>query len=242
MNKWRVPNYILGVYGEESYVYRGKSSFGRCTFINFYLLLIGTIFVGIFATELDLWIFGLTTRIATLALLVLSLCIWAVLFRVCFFYQDRVVVFFPLRPYRRTEAFFYTDIESFTWESGDKNVLRINLKEGSRRRKQYVHQWCTASTFYWTSKRRRRFYFLLKFLYDRGCPITFKAKDESEVTRRFARRVNAMFAPEESRPSRPRHATPEEDKLEREAGIFIIAICAVMIVLFVLFVTYLERR
>ena len=81
----------------------------------------------------------------------------------------------------------------------------------------------------------------MKFLYDRDCPTTYKTNSDSE-NGVFARRINYLFGFAETRPSRPYHTTPAEAKIEREAGIFIVAICIAMTALFVLLIAYLERR
>ena len=237
MGKWRVPNYILGVYGDDTYVYHSSSNVWLCLQITFYIGFMG--FIGLCFTDFEIWNLDVPSKVVLSIALILSYCIWAILFRISFFYRDRMIVLFPFRPWRRTETFFYSDIESFTWEGGEENALIINLKEGSKERRQYVRRWCTTSTVFWCSKRRRRFYFILKFLYDRGCPTTFQIKGDTSDY--FARRFNAVFAPEGSRPPRPRHATLEESKLEWVTAILIVFI-PTLFILFIFLLTYLHQR
>ena len=100
--------------------------------------------------------------------------------------------------------------------------MRPILEEGSEREKR------RARIFYSIPiQHKKRFYFLLKFLYDRDCPTTYKRDSDSENAS-FARRINYLFGFAETRPSRPYHITPAEAKIEREAGIFIFFICIII--------------
>ena len=100
--------------------------------------------------------------------------------------------------------------------------LRPIMEEGSKREKRRARIFYSIPIQY-----KKRFYFLLKFLYDRDCPTNYKRGSESE-NGIFARRINYLFGFAETRPSRPYHRTPAEAKIEREAGIFIFFICIVI--------------
>lgn len=222
--------YIPGIEDIESYKYTFNTA-SDCGTLTFY--------VGLYTFLMSemLLDFLLIEQLALL-LIVLLFGIWTPFFRIFYFYTDRMVVFFPFRPWKRTVSIYYTDIQYFKWSKTDiiQDRLRPIMEEGSKREKR------RARLFYAIPiQHNKRFYFLLKFLYDRDCPTTYKRGSdwESDI---FACRINYLFGFAETRPKRPYHATPAEAKIEREAGIFIAAISVVLVVLFILFITYLERR
>lgn len=210
------PRFIPGIEDIDSYKYTFSTA-SDCGTLTFYVGLYMLIFSEIL---LDF----LLIEQLSLVLIVLLFGIWVPFFRIFYFYTDRMVVFFPFRPWKRTVSIFYTDIQYFKWSKMDmiRNRLRPILEEGSKREKR------RAKTFYSIPiQYKKRFYFLLKFLYDRDCPTTYKRDSDSENSI-FARRINYLFGFAETRPSRPYHITPAEAKIEREAGILIFIICIVI--------------
>lgn len=223
-------SYIPGIEDIESYKY----TFNTASDCGIYTFYIGLCTFLMSEVLLD---FRLIEQL-TLLLIVLLFGIWIPFFRIFYFYTDRMVVFFPFRPGKRAISIFYTDIQYFKWSKTDmaQDRLRPILEVGSKWEKWRARIFYSIPIQY-----KKKFYFLLKFLYDRDCPTTHK-KDSDSEDGVFARRINYLFGFAETRPSRPYHTTPAEAKIEREAGIFIVAICIILSVLFVLLITYLERR
>ena len=222
--------YIPGIEDIESYKYTFNTA-SDCGILTFYVGLCTFIMSEVL---LD---FLLIEQLALL-LIVLLFGIWVPFFRIFYFYTDRMVVFFPFRPWKRTVSIFYTDVQYFKWSKADRiqDRLRPVMEDGSKRAKRRARIFYSIPIQY-----KKRFYFLLKFLYDRDCPTIYKRDSDSEDGI-FACRINYLFGFAETRPKRPYHTTPAEAKIEREAAIFIFVFCVVMIALFILLVTYLERR
>lgn len=204
--------YIPGIEDIESYKYTFNTA-SDCGVLTFY---VGMYMFIMSEMLLD---FLLIEQIALLIMLLLF-GVWVPFFRIFYFYTDRMVVFFPFRPWKRTVSVFYTDIEYFKWSESEwfRDRLRPVLEEGTKREKR------RARIFYSIPiQHKKHFYFLLKFLYDRDCPTSIKKESDSENSA-FARRINYLFGFAETRPSRPYHRTPAEAKIEREAFLFILLI------------------
>ena len=210
------PRYIPGIEDIEGYKYTFNTASDCGTY---------TFYVGIYAFIMSemLLDFLLIEQLALL-LIILLFGIWVPFFRIFYFYTDRMVVFFPFRPWKCTISIFYTDIQYFKWSKMDtvRDRLRPILEDGSEWEKRRARIFYSIPVQY-----KKRFYFLLKFLYDRDCPTTYKRDSDSKDTY-FVRRINYLFGFEDSRPRRPRHATPAEAKIEREARIFIFFISIII--------------
>lgn len=208
--------YVPGIEDIESYKYTFNTA-SDCGLYTFY--------VGLYTFIMsEMLLDFLLIKQLALLLIVLLFGIWVPFFRIFYFYTDRMVVFFPFRPWKRTISIFYTDIQYFKWSKMDtvQDRLRPILEEGSEREKRRARIFYSIPIQY-----KKRFYFLLKFLYDRDCPTIYKRGSDSE-NGVFACRINYLFGFAETRPSRPYHRTPAEAKIEREAGIFIFFICIVI--------------
>ena len=208
--------YVPGIEDIESYKYTFNTA-SDCGLYTFY--------VGLYTFIMsEMLLDFLLIKQLALLLIVLLFGIWVPFFRIFYFYTDRMVVFFPFRPWKRTIPIFYTDIQYFKWSKMDtvQDRLRPILEEGSEREKRRARIFYSIPIQY-----KKRFYFLLKFLYDRDCPTIYKRVSDSE-NGIFACRINYLFGFAETRPNRPYHATPVEAKIEREAGIFIFFICIVI--------------
>ena len=204
--------YIPGIEDIESYKYTFNTA-SDCGVLTFY---VGMYMFIMSEMLLD---FLLIEQIALLIMLLLF-GVWVPFFRIFYFYTDRMVVFFPFRPWKRTVSVFYTDIEYFKWSESEwfRDRLRPVLEEGTKREKRRARIFYSIPIQY-----KKHFYFLLKFLYDRDCPTSIKKESDSENSA-FARRINYLFGFAETRPSRPYHRTPAEAKIEREAFLFILLI------------------
>lgn len=206
------PRYIPGIEDVESYKYTFNSA-ADCGWVTFYIGLYSFILSEIL---LDLMLL----EQLILLLVVLMFGVWIPFFRICYFYTDRIVVFFPFHAWKRIVCLYYTDIQYFKWSKSDmiRDRLRPVLENASKREER------RAKLFYSIPiQHNKRFYFLLKFLYDRDCPTTCKMKSDTEDAI-FSCRINYLFGFAETRPSRPYHMTPQEKKIEREAFLFIVFI------------------
>lgn len=222
--KWFGPRYVPGVEDVESYKYTVNSA-SDCGTITFY--------IGLYAflmSEILLDLMLLEQLI--LLLIVLLFGVWIPFFRICYFYTDRMVVFFPFRAWKRMAFLYYTDIQHFKWSKTDviRDRLQPVLEEASKREERRAKFFYSIPVQY-----NKRFYFLLKFLYDRDCPTSYKRNSDSEDGI-FACRINYLFGFSDKRPSRPYHMTPQEKKIEREAFLFILLINLIIaaVILFLL--------
>lgn len=198
------PKFIPGIKDVKSYKYKTNTATDCCyhTFmVGFMVFVLSDVLLDMLLYEQFLFI-----------LIVLLFGIWVPFFKICYFYTDRIVVFFPLFPWERVHSMYYTDIKRFKWNEMDysRDRLKPELEEGKKRKK-----WYADYLFAIPIKLGKRFYLLLKLLYDNDCPISHPGNSE------FARRINYIFGTSANRPPRPHHLSPAEAKIEREAGLLI---------------------
>ena len=126
--------YIPGIEDIESYKYTFNTA-SDCGVLTFY--------VGMYMFIMSEMLLDFLL-IEQIALLIMPLLfgVWVPFFRIFYFYTDRMVVFFPFRPWKRTVSVFYTDIEYFKWSESEwfRNRLRPVLEEGTKREKRHLHR------------------------------------------------------------------------------------------------------
>lgn len=172
----------------------------------FGLFLFGYVYIGIGLLKCE-WnnAFFFTTYAGLFVL------IWVVFLQRNYFYEDEIVVLFPLRPFKRKVMIRYEDIAHVDYKSSQGiyacyEALEYVLARSDKSCQRYIKNVCYGWLGVFFPIRSKRLMFLLKFLKQKGCPIRREYDDI------YSRRVAAAFGPDGEAARVPR----EEIDLARE--------------------------
>lgn len=119
----------------------------------------------------------------------LSLITWIHGLQRNLFYNNCLVVYFPLRLFRRKILINYKDIENFTYKLpriGD-DFIQTKIKNKSKFFQWFVYSICAGLVYNYSSKNRKKTYYLLKFIKSKGIPIKICGQSESDYEKKLKR-------------------------------------------------------
>lgn len=119
----------------------------------------------------------------------LSLIIWIHGLQCNRFFNNFMVVYFPLRLFHRKILINYKNIENFTFKLpriGD-DFIQAKIKNKSKFFQWFVYSVCAGLVYNYSSKARKRTYYLLKFLKSKGIPIKICGQSESDYEKKLKR-------------------------------------------------------
>lgn len=153
-----------------------------------------------------------------LTVAILSIIGWSLFLRKSFFYQDHMVITYPLRFIQRQIRIQYEDIEAFIFHERnlEGEFLSIITKEESVLRKLYIKYFCSSMVSSRDRRKRMSFFFLLKYLKSEGYWI--KIIDRSYGFTTLEKRVELAFGSGSSDYVRK---SPSERRKERKKDIII---------------------
>lgn len=105
------------------------------------------------------------------------------------FFNNCLVVYFPLRLFHRKILMNYKDIENFTYKLpriGD-DFIHAKIKNKSKFFQWFVYSICASLVYNYSSKNRKRTYYLLKFIKSKGIPIKICGQSESDYEKKLKR-------------------------------------------------------
>ena len=160
-----------------------------------------------------------------LTVAILSIIGWSLFLRKSFFYQDHMVITYPLRFIKRQIRIQYEDIEAFIFHERnlEGEFLSIITKEESVLRKLYIKYFCSSIVSSQDRHKRMSFFYLLKYLKSEGYWI--KIIDRSYGFTTLEKRVELAFGSGNFDYARK---SPAERRKQRKKNI-IIAIIAILI-------------
>jgi len=165
-----------------------------------------------------------------------SLFLWVISLRKTYFFEDHMLVVYPLRILRRRISIDYGDVACFIYstESLEGDYLDIISKEGS----QFIifmRKWLYSSLFSVRNKKKRlQLFFLLKHLKSKGSQIKIK-NDNFDIEKR----IEMIFGASASHYIRK---TPAEKKKARKKKIRdTIIVEVIVLVVFVLSLFYFSH-
>jgi hypothetical protein len=161
-----------------------------------------------------------------LTVAILSIIGWSLFLRKSFFYQDHMVITYPLRFFKRQIRIQYEDIEAFQFKEialEGEFLSIITKEEESVLRKLYIKYFCSSMVSSRDWHKRMSFFYLLKFLKSEGYWI--KIIDRSYGFTTLEKRVELAFGSGNSDYVRK---SPSERRKRRKKDI-IITIIAILI-------------
>lgn len=161
-----------------------------------------------------------------LTVAILSIIGWSLFLRKSFFYQDHVVITYPLRFFKRQIRIQYEDIEAFQFKEialEGEFLSIITKEEESVLRKLYIKYFCSSMVSSRDWHKRMSFFYLLKYLKSEGYWI--KIIDRSYGFTTLEKRVELAFGSGNSDYVRK---SPSERRKRRKKDI-IITIIAILI-------------
>ena len=129
-----------------------------------------------------------------LTVAILSIIGWSFFLRKSFFYQDHMVITYPLRFFKRQIRIQYEDIEAFIFYERNLEgefLSIITKEEESVLKKLYIKFLCSSMVSSRDWHKRMRFFYLLKFLKSEGYWI--KIIDRSYGFTTLEKRVELAF-------------------------------------------------
>lgn len=138
----------------------------RCLMLN-YIVILGELILGGIASYPfpELFPDGSLKNVFYL-IIASSIVLWVCCLRVIYFYEDHLVLYYPLRPFARKRSFTYEEISSVVFCDGDS---RYNEKHLLLRMKSGIKRSCSIE--FSSSKRGRKVPLLLRFLKRKGLRI-----------------------------------------------------------------------
>ena len=161
-----------------------------------------------------------------LTVAILSIIGWSLFLRKSFFYQDHMVITYPLRFFKRQIRIQYEDIEAFQFKEialEGEFLSIITKEEESVLRKLYIKYFCSSMVSSRDWHKRMSFFYLLKYLKSEGYWI--KIIDRSYGFTTLEKRVELAFGSGNSDYVRK---SPSERRKRRKKDI-IITIIAILI-------------
>ena len=119
----------------------------------------------------------------------LSLLIWIHGLQCNRFFNNCLVVFFPLRLFHRKICINYEDIEKFTYKLpliGD-DFIQAKVKNGTKFFQWFVYTICAGLVYNYSSKDPKRTYYMLKFIKSKGIPIKICEQSKSDYGKKLKR-------------------------------------------------------
>ena len=154
-----------------------------------------------------------------LTVAILSIIGWSLFLRKSFFYQDHMVITYPLRFFKRQIRIQYEDIEAFQFKEialEGEFLSIITKEEESVLRKLYIKYFCSSMVSSRDWHKRMSFFYLLKYLKSEGYWI--KIIDRSYGFTTLEKRVELAFGSGSSDYVRK---SPSERRKERKKDIII---------------------
>ncbi len=202
----------------------------------FGLFMFGYVYIGIVLLKCE-WnnAFFFTTCAGLFVL------IWVVFLQRNYFYEDEIVVLFPLRPFKRKVMIRYEDIAHVDYKSSQGiyacyEALEYVLARSDKSRQRYIKNVCYGWLGVFFPIRSKRLMLLLKFLKQKGCPIRREYDDI------YSRRVAAAFGPDGEAARVPREEIDLARKREWPSRLISIAVLLLIIASVVAFWLWVETH
>ena len=133
-----------------------------------------------------LWI-NISRSVYYFTVCVLSLITWIHGLQCNRFFNNCLVVYFPLRLFHRKICINYEDIEYFTYKLpriGD-DFIKAKIKNKYKIFQWFVYSICAGLVYNYSSKNRKRTCYLLKFIKSKGIPIKICGQSESDYEKKL---------------------------------------------------------
>jgi len=192
-----------------------------------YVIILGELIIGGFASY-PFPAFFPDGSLINLVYVIIGSCLilWFCCLRVTCFYEDHLVLYYPLRLFARRRIFTYEEIASVVFYNGSSRYserhLLLHLKNGMKR---------SCSMGYWNLKKARRVFFLLRFLKQKGVRIEGHNVRYNDLADCTEARVEMVFGTGEKYIRRVYHKDSKEDN--KAFLIFCIILMLFYILLFV---------
>ena len=169
-----------------------------------------------------------------------SLLLWIIFLRKNYFFENHMLVVYPLRIIRRQIRINYRDVDCFIYntESLGGNYLDIIVKEGSQI-VLFIRKWVFSPLFSVRNKRKRtQLFFLLKHLKSKGSQIKINNGNYD-----VENRIEMIFGMGKSHYIRKSPAEKRKDRMEKIkdtviADILVFVFVFVFVVLYALYLVF----
>ena len=163
-------------------------------------------------------------------LICLAVLIWVLFLQRHYYYDDEIVILFPLRPFKRKTIIRYEDIDHIDYKSSRcYEALEYILVHSTRSHQRYVKNVCYGWLGFFVPMHSKKLMFLLKFLKQKGCPI------QRPYDGLYSRRIVAAFGPDDNVERVPRAEILSSKKNECKAQVVSVIVLLLIVAAVLIF-------